>query len=73
MHVLLFDIDGTLLRSGGAGKLALETAFREVLREVFSAAATARRSRIRREIWRKGRALRGESPCVNAPRKEEST
>jgi phosphoglycolate phosphatase len=29
MHVLLFDIDGTLLRSGGAGKLALETAFRE--------------------------------------------
>lgn len=30
MHVLLFDIDGTLLRSGGAGKLALETAFREV-------------------------------------------
>jgi phosphoglycolate phosphatase-like HAD superfamily hydrolase len=30
MHVLLFDIDGTLLRSGGAGKAALETAFREV-------------------------------------------
>jgi phosphoglycolate phosphatase len=30
MHVLLFDIDGTLLRSGGAGKIALETAFRDV-------------------------------------------
>jgi len=26
---LLFDIDGTLIRSGGAGKLAMETALRE--------------------------------------------
>jgi phosphoglycolate phosphatase-like HAD superfamily hydrolase len=26
MHVLLFDIDGTLLSSGGAGKAAIETA-----------------------------------------------
>lgn len=26
MHVLLFDIDGTLIDSGGAGKLAMETA-----------------------------------------------
>jgi phosphoglycolate phosphatase len=26
MRVLLFDIDGTLIRSGGAGKLAMETA-----------------------------------------------
>lgn len=26
MHVILFDIDGTLLRSGGAGKEAMETA-----------------------------------------------
>jgi phosphoglycolate phosphatase len=29
MEVILFDIDGTLLASGGAGKLALETAFTE--------------------------------------------
>jgi len=26
MHVCLFDIDGTLIRTGGAGKLAMETA-----------------------------------------------
>ncbi len=29
MHVLLFDIDGTLLSSGGAGKAAIETALAE--------------------------------------------
>jgi phosphoglycolate phosphatase len=29
MDILLFDIDGTLLASGGAGKMALETAFTE--------------------------------------------
>src|ERR1700687_4540593 len=29
MDIILFDIDGTLLASGGAGKLALETAFTE--------------------------------------------
>jgi phosphoglycolate phosphatase len=29
MHVCLFDIDGTLLKSGGAGKAALEGALRE--------------------------------------------
>jgi phosphoglycolate phosphatase len=29
MDIFLFDIDGTLLASGGAGKLALETAFTE--------------------------------------------
>jgi phosphoglycolate phosphatase len=29
MDIFLFDIDGTLLASGGAGKLALETAFIE--------------------------------------------
>lgn len=28
MRVLLFDIDGTLIRSGGAGKAAMETALR---------------------------------------------
>ncbi len=28
MHVLLFDIDGTLIRSGGAGKAAMENALR---------------------------------------------
>jgi phosphoglycolate phosphatase len=28
MHVLLFDIDGTLIRSGGAGKAAMERALR---------------------------------------------
>ncbi len=32
MHVLLFDIDGTLLRSGGAGQSAMEAALR---REFF--------------------------------------
>jgi phosphoglycolate phosphatase len=30
MHILLFDIDGTLIRSGGAGKDALESALAEV-------------------------------------------
>jgi phosphoglycolate phosphatase-like HAD superfamily hydrolase len=29
MHICLFDIDGTLLSSGGAGKAALEAAFTE--------------------------------------------
>ena len=29
MNIILFDIDGTLLSSGGAGKFALETAFTE--------------------------------------------
>src|SRR5262249_30158365 len=29
MHILLFDIDGTLIRSGGAGKDALEAALAE--------------------------------------------
>ena len=29
MHVCLFDIDGTLLSSGGAGKAAMEAALRE--------------------------------------------
>src|SRR3954465_13112194 len=29
MQVLLFDIDGTLIRSGGAGKAAMEDALRE--------------------------------------------
>src|SRR5262245_21582037 len=29
MHVLLFDIDGTLISSGGAGKAALEAAAAE--------------------------------------------
>jgi phosphoglycolate phosphatase-like HAD superfamily hydrolase len=28
MHVILFDIDGTLIRSGGAGKAAMEDALR---------------------------------------------
>jgi len=28
MHVILFDIDGTLIRSGGAGKAAMEEALR---------------------------------------------
>jgi len=28
MNVLLFDIDGTLIRSGGAGKAAMEEALR---------------------------------------------
>ncbi len=29
-HVLLFDIDGTLITTGGAGRRAMETAFRDV-------------------------------------------
>ena len=29
MPIILFDIDGTLLRTGGAGKVAMETALRE--------------------------------------------
>ncbi len=29
MHILLFDIDGTLLRSGGAGQAAMEAALRK--------------------------------------------
>src|SRR5579872_6969294 len=32
MHVCLFDIDGTLISSGGAGKAALEDALAEVFR-----------------------------------------
>jgi phosphoglycolate phosphatase len=29
MHILLFDIDGTLIRSGGAGKAAMDDALRD--------------------------------------------
>ncbi|HOT00869.1 MAG TPA: HAD family hydrolase, partial [Acidobacteriota bacterium] len=29
-HVLLFDIDGTLITTGGAGRRAMEAAFRDV-------------------------------------------
>lgn len=29
MHILLFDIDGTLIRSGGAGKAAMETGLKK--------------------------------------------
>src|SRR5437764_10623667 len=29
MHVCLFDIDGTLIKSGGAGKAAIESALTE--------------------------------------------
>jgi phosphoglycolate phosphatase-like HAD superfamily hydrolase len=32
MRVLLFDIDGTLIRSGGAGKAAMEAALRQAFR-----------------------------------------
>ncbi len=35
MHAILFDIDGTLLRSGGAGQAAMERA----LDSVFGVAA----------------------------------
>ena len=30
VHVLLFDVDGTLLHSGGAGRRALNEAFEEI-------------------------------------------
>jgi len=32
MHICLFDIDGTLISTGGAGKLAMERAFEEAFR-----------------------------------------
>ena len=37
MRVVLFDIDGTLLRSGGVGRIAMERA----LKQVFGSPGTA--------------------------------
>src|SRR5436190_4129828 len=39
-HVLLFDIDGTSLSSGGAGKTAIESALTDVFQVPVSAAVT---------------------------------
>jgi len=40
MHVILFDIDGTLLNSGGAGKAAIEAALTDTFRVTLSAEVT---------------------------------
>lgn len=40
MHIFLFDIDGTLLSSGGAGKAAVEAALADTFRVTLSAEVT---------------------------------
>jgi phosphoglycolate phosphatase-like HAD superfamily hydrolase len=62
MHVVLFDIDGTLVRTGGAGKAAMEEALRSVfgLREVKDGVPYA--GRTDRAIARDLLALHGIYP-----------
>ncbi len=59
-HYTLFDVT---YRPDRMPVEELEQAFRDVLRAVFSDAASQRRDRIRREVWRKGHALRSKSRC----------
>ncbi len=62
MHVVLFDIDGTLVRTGGAGKAAMEEALRSAfgLRTLQDGVAYA--GRTDRAIARDLLTLHGISP-----------
>jgi phosphoglycolate phosphatase len=59
MHVCLFDIDGTLLNSGGAGKIAIETALVEDFGVELSAEAVTYSGRTDCAISRDLRRLHG--------------
>lgn len=59
-HYTLFDVT---FQPDELSVGELESAFRDVLREVFGPAASQRRNGIRRDIWKKGRKLRGETSC----------
>jgi radical SAM superfamily enzyme YgiQ (UPF0313 family) len=63
-HYTLFDVT---YRPDRMPVGELEQAFREVLRAVFSDAASQRRNRIRREVWRKGHALRNKARYGTLP------
>jgi phosphoglycolate phosphatase-like HAD superfamily hydrolase len=49
MQICLFDTDGTLLRSGGAGKAAMEMSLQQTLGAIITGNATRWRSR--RVTW----------------------
>jgi len=63
-HYTLFDVT---YRPDRMSVEELEQVFRDVLRAVFSNAATQRRNCIRRDVWRKGRALRSKSRSNKLP------
>jgi phosphoglycolate phosphatase len=52
MQICLFDIDGTLLRSGGAGKAAMETALQHVFHVPLAAEQVSYSGRTDRAIGR---------------------
>jgi phosphoglycolate phosphatase len=53
MNVLaLFDIDGTLLHTGGAGKMAMERAGRHLYHSGFSVEGVEFTGRLDSEVWR---------------------
>jgi radical SAM superfamily enzyme YgiQ (UPF0313 family) len=63
-HHTLFDVT---FRPDRMSVEELERAFEELLREVFGAAAAARRSAIRREVWRRNPVLRGTEWQLSNP------
>ncbi len=52
MQICLFDIDGTLLRSGGAGKAAMESALQETFNVALAAEQVSYSGRTDRAIGR---------------------
>jgi phosphoglycolate phosphatase-like HAD superfamily hydrolase len=62
MRILLFDIDGTLVNTGGAGGAALRTAFRDTF-DVDDAGKVAFSGRTDRAIVRSFLDLHGMEPC----------
>ena len=52
MQICLFDIDGTLLRSGGAGKAAMEAVLQEIFQVPLAAEAVSYSGRTDRAIGR---------------------
>ena len=77
MHLLLFDVDGTLVRGGGLGRRAMEAAFRDVFGVDVSARPEARRVRFAgssdRRIFAEMAAALGLSEAQRNTRWDELT
>lgn len=62
-HYTLFDV---AYQPDRMSAMELEQAFREALQAVFSPAASQRRQRIRRDVWRQGHAIRTGEQAADA-------